>query len=139
MVQKVKIVTWSWNLVLRLIWISRLTNDAQCLCFIIEITFFFCKYFGPKNQNCGCQLKFGTYTNSNILNLMVMRSFSVLNQKHCFRSNVVQKIKIVTLAWNLVPRLFWRWESICRCWLFIFYTRNKGFGKIWWKKTKLLC
>ena len=62
----------------------------------MEIQFF--ENFGPKNQSCGCKLKFVTYSNSNILKLMVMRDFFVLNPKHRSRSNALQKIKIVTLV-----------------------------------------
>ena len=39
---------------------------------------------GPKNQNCQFKLKFGTYTNSNMQNSMVVFTFSVLDQKQSF-------------------------------------------------------
>ena len=43
-------------------------------------------------------------------NVMVTLTFSVLNQNYPFWENSVQKIKIVTLSWNFVPRLI----GICR-------------------------
>ena len=36
---------------------------------------------------------------------MVVFTFSVLDWKHPFWANLVQKIKIVSLSWNLVPRI----------------------------------
>ena len=52
---------------------------------------------GQKNQSCQFKLKFGTYTNSNMQNSMVVFTFSVLDRKHPFWENMVQKIKIVSL------------------------------------------
>ena len=52
------------------------------------------------------------------------RSFFSFGPKHPFWTNFLQKIKAVSLSWNLVPRLI----QICRIqseWsLFLFYTRN---------------
>ena len=45
----------------------------------------------PKNQNWHFNLKFGTETISNIQNLMFI--LSVLDWKHLFWANVVQKSK----------------------------------------------
>ena len=54
--------------------------------------------------------------------------FSVLDQKHPFWANLAQKIKIVSLSWNFVPKPI----RICRihwwCSLFLFSTRNTFFG-----------
>ena len=53
-------------------------------------------------------------------NSMAVFTFSVLDGKHPFWANLVQKIKIVSFSWNLVPRLI----QICRvqwwCSLFVF-------------------
>ena len=57
--------------------------------------------FGPKNQNCLSKLRFGTQTNSNMQNSMVMFTFSVFYQKYPFWVNLVQKIKIVSFSTNL--------------------------------------
>ena len=49
-----------------------------------------------KNQNCQFKLKFGTKTNLNKRNSMMMFTFSVFDQKNPFWANLVQKIKIVS-------------------------------------------
>ena len=54
--------------------------------------------FGPKNQNCHFKLKFGSQTNSNMQDSVVLFTFSVLDWKHPFWANLVQKIKIVILT-----------------------------------------
>ena len=52
-----------------------------------------------------------------------------------FWANLVQKIKIVSLGWNLVSRFI----RICRiqwwCSPFLFYIGNTLFGQIWSKKS----
>ena len=53
--------------------------------------------FGPENQNCQLKLKFGTKTNSNMQNSMVMFAFSAFNHNYPFWANLVQKSKIVCL------------------------------------------
>ena len=112
--KKIKAVSLSWNSILRL------------FCFRPETPFL--GKFGPKNQNCQFNLKFGTWTNSNMENSMVVFTFSVLDWKHPFWVNSVQNIKIASLNWNVVSRLFW----ICRIQelrsLFLLLTRNILFG-----------
>ena len=54
--------------------------------------------FGPKNQNCHFMLKFGTYTNLNMQNSMVMFTFSVFDREYLFWANLVQKVTIITEA-----------------------------------------
>ena len=93
--------------------------------------------FSPKNQNYQFKLKFGTYTNSNMQNSMVMFTFSVFDRKYPFWGNWVQKVNIISWSWNLVLRLI----QICRiqwwCSLFLFLIENTYFGQIWCKKLKL--
>ena len=107
--KKIKIVSLRWNLVPRLIRICRtqwwfslfyaeLNGD-----FLTGITLF--GKLGPKNQNCQFKLKFGTFTNSNMQNSIVLSTFSVLDGKHPFWATLVQKIKVASFSWNLVPRL----------------------------------
>ena len=48
-------------------------------------------------------LKFGTYTNSNMYNLMVI--FIFLDRKYHFWVNLVEKSKIASFSWNLVHRI----------------------------------
>ena len=45
------------------------------------------------------------YTNSNIQNSIMVLTFSALDWKYGFWTNLFQKIKIVSLSRNLVPRL----------------------------------
>ena len=66
--------------------------------------------FGPKNQNCHFMLKFGTYINSSMQNSIMLFSFFVFEWKYSSWTNLFQSIKLVTLCWNLVPRL----NQICR-------------------------
>ena len=58
-----------------------------------------------KKQNCQFKPKFGPKTNSNMQNSIVLFTFSVLSRKHPFWAYLVQKIKIDSLNWKLVPRL----------------------------------
>ena len=92
-----------------------------------------------RNQSCQFKLKFGNQSNLNMQNSMVVLvfTFSVLDRKHPFCANLVQKLNIVSLSRNLVPRLI----LICRiqwwCSLFLFQTGNALFKQIWSKKSKL--
>ena len=72
---------YQFNLVPRLIRICRV--QCRCsLCFRSETPFL--GTFGPKNQNCQLKLKFGTKTNLNMQNSMVVFTFSVLYKKDRF-------------------------------------------------------
>ena len=62
------------------------------------VVFMFWVKFGPKNQNCQFKLNIGTKTNSNMQNSIALFTFSVLDWKHPFRANLVQKIKVVSLS-----------------------------------------
>ena len=53
--------------------------------------------FAPKNQNCQSKLKFGTQTNSNMQNSMMVFFFSIFDRKYIFWANLVQKIEIASL------------------------------------------
>ena len=136
LVQKFKIVTLSWNLVAKLIGTCRI----QWWCsfffrFWVEIALM--GKFGPKYQNCHFKLKFGTYSNSRMQNSMMLFIFLVFQWKYPFWANLVQKIKIVTLTWNLAPRLFRSCRIQGWCSFFWFLSRNTLFGQIWSKTSKL--
>ena len=113
-----KTASVSWNLVTRTIWICRIQWLCSLFPFFPFLTFWV--KLSLKNQNCQFELKFGNKTNVNMQNKMALFTFSVLDGKHPFRGNLVQKIKIFSLSWNLVPRLI----QICRikwhCSLFLF-------------------
>ena len=90
LVQKLKIVNLGWNLTPSLIRI----RSIQYVCFsrFRPETSFLGK-FGPKTQNCQFKLKFGTYTNSNMQNSMMMFTYSVFDRKNLFWGKLVPKIK----------------------------------------------
>ena len=93
--------------------------------------------FCQKNQNWQFKLKFGTQTNSNMQNSMALFIFSVLDRKHPFWANLAQKIEVVSLSWNLIPRLIRISRIQWRSSLFLFETENTLLGQLWSKKLKL--
>ena len=139
------ILDLSWNLVPRLLWICRIqwwfllfsVLDQKISGKIWETSGKSLGKFGPKNQNCQFKLKFGTKTNLNMENSMVAFTLAVLDWEFPFWENLIQAIKVVSLSWNLVPKLI----LICRikwgCSLFPFSTGNTLFGQIWVHNTKL--
>ena len=68
---------------------------------------FFCAKLGPQNQNVQFKPKFGIKINLNMQNSIVVFTFCVLDRKYPFWANLFQKIKIVSLSSNFVPRLIW--------------------------------
>ena len=132
LVQKVKIMSWSRNLVAGLIRICRIQWYCSLFLFLVEIPFL--DKFGPKNQNSCFKLKFCTYSNSNMQNSMVMFIYFVFDDKYLFWANLAQKVKIISWSRNLVARLI----RICRiqwyCSPFLFLSGNTLFGQIWSKK-----
>ena len=64
-------------------------------------------------------------------NSMMLLTFFVFDWKYSFWANLVQKVKIISFIWNLVPKLV----RVCRiqwwCSLFWFLTGNTLFGQIW--------
>ena len=71
-------------------------------------------------------------------NSMMMFTFLLFDRKSFFCANLVEKVKISSLSWNLVLRLI----RICRIrwWssLFLFLTGNTLFGQIRPKKIKIV-
>ena len=62
-----------------------------------------------------------------------MFTFSVFDREYAFWANLVQKIEIVSLRWNLIPRLIRIcWIQWC-CSLFSFLTGNALLGQVWSK------
>ena len=79
LVQKIKIVSLSGNLVPRLIWICGIQWLCSLFQFLIGNTFL--GKFDPKYQNCLFKVKFDTKTNFNMKTLMVVSILSVLDWK----------------------------------------------------------
>ena len=116
LVQKLKIISLSWNFVPRLIQICRI--PWWCSLFLFSTGNTFLGKFGPKNQNCQFKLKFGTKTNLNMQNSMMIFTFSAFDHKYLSWANLVQKFKIVCSKWNLIQRLI----QICKIqWWCLFY------------------
>ena len=143
----------SGNILFGQIWFkkSTLSVEAEIWCphqfkyaeFNIDVHFFrfqleisFLGKFGPKNQNYQFKLEFGTYSNSNMQSSMVMPTFFVFDWKYLFWANLVQKVKLISLSWNLVPRLIRIWWIQWWCSLFLFLIENMLFGQIWSRKLK---
>ena len=68
-------------------------NMENSFCFGPEKAFL--GKFGPKSQNCQFKLIFATQSNSNIQNSMVLFTFSVLQRKHTFWTNLVERSKLL--------------------------------------------
>ena len=88
---------------------AEFNGDVHLFCFWSEI--FFLGKFSPKSQNYQSKLKFVKETNSNMQNSMMLFSFLIFERKYPFWRNLVQKVKIISWSWNLVPAL------IQICWI----------------------
>ena len=108
LVQKIKNVSLRWNLMPRLTRICRI--QWRCSLFFFRPEIIFLGNFCSKNKDCQFKLKFGTQNNWNMQNSLAMYTLSVLDQKYPFWANFVQKVKIVSLSWNLVASLIWIWR-----------------------------
>ena len=112
-------------------------KNQLCCSIFLFLGISFLEKYGPKSQNYQFKLKFGAYTNSNMQNSIAVFTFFVFDQKCPFWINFVQKIKIISLSWNLVLTPI----RICRiqwcCSLFLFLNGNTLFRQIWSKKSKL--
>ena len=107
---------------------------------IFSINKIFCIFFWriwPKKQNCLFKIKLGIYTNLNMLNLMVMFTFSVLDWKYPFWANLVENTKTVCLRWNLNARLIPVWWIRKWCSLFFVSDWNYPFWSNLVQKLKL--
>ena len=129
LVQKVKVVSLSWNLVLRLINFeyAEFNGGVYFLSFRPKIPFFV--KFCPKIQNCLYIVTFGTQSNLDMQNSMAMLTFPLPYRKHPFWGNWIKKIKIFSLRWNLVPRLIRISRIQWWCTLFLFLTRDNCSGQ----------
>ena len=123
--KKIKIISLSWNWVIRIVRICRslrwfslflfltrsnlfLANLTQKLkkCFSLGIPFL--GKFGPKNQGCRLKMKFQASTISTMKNSVLMFIFFVFGWKYLFWGNSVPKNQNCW-SWNLEPRLIRIW------------------------------
>ena len=110
--QNVYIYTRLQYLYIHIISSSNVLQLNYCLLEIIQLIYI--KIID--SLQCIFRLKFDTSTNSNMLNLMVMFTFSVFDLKYSFWAKLAQKIKIVSLSRNLVLRLIRTWCTVTYCW-----------------------
>ena len=90
--QKDQNCQFSWNWYLHWFEYAEFNGGIHFFCFRWEAPFL--GKFGSKNHDCQFKLKFATETNSNMQNAMVVFTFSVLDGKHPFWANLVQKMKM---------------------------------------------
>ena len=86
------------------------------------------------------KLKLITKNNSNIKNSLVVFTFSVLDRKHSFWENLVQKVKIFSLSKNVVLRLIQYAQFSGAVYFFSFRPETPFLGKFGPKiKEVMLC
>ena len=99
------------------------------LFFVFECKYPFWVNLIQKVKNSHFKLKFGTYTNSNMQNSMVMFIYFVFDWKYPFWANLSKKSKLSVEVEILVPWLI----PICRiqwcCWRFFFWVEIPFLGK----------
>ena len=119
-------------------WLGYAEFSAHVHFFHFRLELHFLHKFGPKNQKCLLKVKFDSYTNSNMQNSVVVFTFSALDLKYLFCTNVVQKIKIVNLSWKMVLRLIRIWRIQWWCSFFLFLTESILFLENF-QKNKIFC
>ena len=133
--QKIKIVILSWNLETRLSRICKIQLWYELFVFLTRNTLF--GQIWSQNSTL-FKVKFGTQTNLNIQNSLVMFTFFVFLWKYPFWLTFIQKSEIVSLSWNSAPRLIWICRTQWWCSLYLFLTGSNLFLEICFKKLKLL-
>ena len=116
--KKIETVNFSGNFAESLIRICRIQWCCSSFSFSTEIPFL--RKFGPENENYQSKLKFVTWTNLNMQKSVMLFSFFDFGWKFNFWANLVQKVKIFSLRWNLIPRLIRISRNQWRCSLFPF-------------------
>ena len=130
LVQKIKTVSLSWNFVLRLIPICRISWRWSFFPSSTENTLL--GQIWSKNMSGTFRLKFATKTNSSMQNSMVVFTFPILENAF-FLTNLVKKIKIATLRRNFVPRQFKYADFNGDVHFFYFRLQVTFFEQIWSK------
>ena len=117
----------AWSLLLWMLYFSRVSLENTI-----------CGQICSTKQNCQLKVKFGTQTNSNMQNSMMVFTFFCVRPEISYLGKFSQKkIKIVNLSLNLVPRQI----LICRikwwCFLSLFLTGDTLLGKFGSKTQNL--
>ena len=100
-----EVLSLRWNLVRKIIWISRIQWRCSFFLFPKENSF-----FGKFREICQFKPKFGTWTNSNMQNWLVVVTFSGFDQKYSLHVNFTKNIESDSLSQNVFPWL----SKICR-------------------------
>ena len=95
--KKIKIVSFSWNLVLNKFQYAEINGDIYFIYFRLKISFL--GKFCPKNYNCQLKLKSGAEADSNANNSIMMFIFLCFGlEVSFFREYLFKKIKIACLS-----------------------------------------
>ena len=97
---------------------------------------------GSKKSNCQFELKFRTRLTwiGRIMQKICGVHFFYFRPEKPFLGKSGQKIKTLSLSWNLVPRLIWKWGiQWWWCLLFLFLTINIYLGQILVQIFKIVC
>ena len=86
-------------------------------------------------QSCNFQLKFSIKTSWNMQKSIVAFTFSVLHEKNVFLTNFVQKLNIVSLTENLVPRKIPMCRTQWHCSMFLLQIENIMLAKLEQRKS----
>ena len=106
--------------------------------FTIDCRVIMQKIPGQKNSNCLFKQKFGTKTNLNMRNSMMMFKFSVFDYEYLLWANLVQRFKTVCSNLNLIQRLIQTYKTQWWCLFYLFQIENSYlFCKIWSNKLQL--
>ena len=135
-VQKIKIVSLSWDLVLRLIPICRIQWGCSRFLVLILNTFF--GHTWSKNLKFFVQSENWYLTNSNMQNSIAVIIASVLDWKYPFWVSAVQKMKTASFSCNLALCLTHIWRTQW-CSLFMFLNGSILFMANLFQKTKITC
>ena len=78
-----------------------------------------------------------TFTNQKANACSPWTACSVFNWKYLFCVNLVQKLKIISLTWNFVPRTNSNMQNSLVMFTFSFFDRKYFFVQIWSKKLSV--
>ena len=102
-------VSSSWNLYLDQFKYAEFNGGVHFLSLSLKIPFL--GKFGRKNQNCQFKLKFGTKTNLNMKNSMVMFVFSIFYWKYPFLEEICSKKSKFFVEAGIQTGRIWWWFS----------------------------
>ena len=105
-------------------------------CFVFDWKYLFCVCL-VKTKNYQFKLKFGTKTDSNMQNSMMMFTLYVLDHKYPTWANLVQKFKDLCSKWSLIQGLILTCRIQWWCLFYPAFDRKYPFFGIFFQKSKL--